>query len=94
MTTNDAVRTWAERGSLGTLSRRIISRIKGEVVTNPCLDIRMRPVKKRPLRQIHKGNRLKWAEDYTKTDFSKVLFTYEPRATLDGPVGWSKGFGG
>lgn len=49
-------------------------------------------VSKPPLKQNHIENRLKWAEDNMKVDFSKVLFTDETRATLDGPDGWCKGW--
>ena len=47
---------------------------------------------KQPLKQYHIQNRLKWAEDNMKVDFSKVLFTDEVRVTLDGPDGWNKGW--
>ena len=45
-----------------------------------------------PLTAAHKQMRLKWAKDNLKVDFSKVIFTDETRATLDGPDGWSKGW--
>lgn len=38
----------------------------------------------------HVQKRLKWAEGNMKFDFSKVLFTDESRATIDGSDGWSK----
>ena len=33
----------------------------------------------------------KWAKDYMKHKFTKVLFTDKTHATLDGPDGWGKG---
>ena len=38
-----------------------------------------------PLNSRHRQKRQEWAERYLKTDFSKVLWTDEMRATLDGP---------
>ena len=44
-----------------------------------------------PLNARHKEKRLNWAKNYLKTDFSKVIFTDECRATIDGPDGWATG---
>ena len=40
----------------------------------------------------NKQKRVSWAKKYMKLDFSKVIFTDECRATLNGPDGWSKGW--
>ena len=45
-----------------------------------------------PLKTIHREKRVEWAKQYTKADFSKVIFTDECRATLDGPDGWVSGW--
>jgi len=45
-----------------------------------------------PLNQKHKDKRIAWSKKYMKTDFSKVLWTDEMRATLDGPDGWARGW--
>ena len=50
------------------------------------------PIIKPPLSKTNKENHLKWAANYMKVDFSKVLFTDETYASLDGPNGWSKGW--
>lgn len=41
-----------------------------------------------PLSKLHHQKRLEWATRYMKQDFTKVLWTDECRATLDGPDGW------
>lgn len=45
-----------------------------------------------PLNKTHKEKRMQWAQQYLKTDFSKVLWTDEMRVTLDGPDGWARGW--
>ncbi len=45
-----------------------------------------------PLNQRHKVKRLEWVTKNLKTDFSKVLFTDECRANLDGPDSWASGW--
>lgn len=52
------------------------------------LKVKTRP----PLNQNHKCKRMEWAQQYIKTDFSKVLWTDEMRVTLDGPDGWARGW--
>jgi len=48
--------------------------------------------KQPPLKEHHKKARLAWAKKYMKTDFSKVIFTDECRANLDGPDSFSRGW--
>ncbi|CAJ0944200.1 unnamed protein product [Ranitomeya imitator] len=48
--------------------------------------------KRPPLYKKHEIKRQDWAKKYLKTDFSKVLWTDEMRATLDGPDGWIRGW--
>jgi len=50
------------------------------------------PLKQPLITKIHMKKRVEWAEANVKTDFSKVIFTDECRATLDGPDGWSSGW--
>jgi hypothetical protein len=45
-----------------------------------------------PLTTRHKVNRVCWAEQYMKLNFSNVIFTDECRATLDGPDGFARGW--
>lgn len=53
----------------------------------------MKKMKTRPpINQKHRQKRLDWAKKYLKADFSKVLWTDEMRATLDGPDGWARGW--
>ena len=44
-------------------------------------------VSRPPLNKTHMQNRLNWARENLKTDFSKAIFTDESRVTLDGPDG-------
>lgn len=54
---------------------------------------KVKKAKKRPpLSRAHKESRLQWAKKYMKTDWSKVIFTDECRATLDGPDGFARGW--
>jgi len=54
---------------------------------------KVKKMQSRPLlTKRHKENRISWAHQYLKLDFSKVIFTDECRATLDGPVGWTRGW--
>jgi len=52
----------------------------------------MKPLRTPPLSARHKQQRLQWAKQYMKCDFSYVMFTDECRATLDGPDGWTRGW--
>lgn len=45
-----------------------------------------------PLNKKHKQKCQERAKQYTKTDFSKDLWTDEMRVTLDGPGGWACGW--
>ena len=51
-----------------------------------------KPKRNPPLNQRHKARRLEWATKYMKTDFSRVIFTDECRATLNGPDDWARGW--
>ena len=51
-----------------------------------------KPIKQPPLSKRHKDDRVKWAMSNLKTNFTKVIFTDECRATLDGPDGMSRGW--
>ena len=48
--------------------------------------------KQPPLTAHLKVARLAWAKKYMKVDFSRVMFTDECRASLDGPDGFSRGW--
>ena len=62
------------------------NRILAKMADTKCL-------KKNPLLTTrHKNLRINWPKDYTKTDTKHALFTDEPRATLDSPDGWSRGW--
>lgn len=52
----------------------------------------VKAVKTPPLSKKNIKKRVEWAEKYLKCDFSKVLFTDECRATLDGPDGFCRGW--
>ena len=56
------------------------------------LERHVKPDIRPPLKVIHKEKRLNLALEYMKLDFKVVLFTYECRATLDGPDWCSKGW--
>ena len=43
------------------------------------------------LTKKHRIKRVKWAKKYMKVKISKVIFTDECSATVDGPDGWSRG---
>lgn len=45
-----------------------------------------------PISAVNKQKRLDWAQKYLTMDFTKVLFTDECRASLDGPDYWSRGW--
>ena len=75
-----------DRVGLGNVSKTTRCRTLRQVAKS------VNPETKPPLKQCHIQNRLKWAEDNMKIDFSKVLFTDEVRVTLDGPDDWSKGW--
>ena len=45
-----------------------------------------------PLSKKHMCNRDSWSKKYLKLDFSKVLFAYKCRTTLDGLDGWYRGW--
>ena len=48
--------------------------------------------KQPPLNTIQKEKRVNWAKNYMKMESSRVIFTDECRATLDGPDGFSTGW--
>lgn len=45
-----------------------------------------------PLNKRHKEKRIEWCKKYLKLDFTKVIWSDEMRATLDGPDGWARGW--
>ena len=51
-----------------------------------------KPKARPPISHRNKLKRVSWAKKYMKVDFSKVIFTDECHATLDGPDGWSRGW--
>ena len=50
----------------------------------------VKPTPMAPLNAAHTEKRIKRARKYLKTDYCKVIFTYECRASLDGPDGWAE----
>ena len=50
-----------------------------------------KPMSRLPLTKQCKAQRVKWATDYIKCDFSTVTFTVGSRPTLDGLDGSSRG---
>ena len=48
---------------------------------------------KSPLNETQRKKRMEWAAKYLMTDFSKVIFTDEARATLGEPDGWDNWLG-
>ena len=51
-----------------------------------------KPIKQPPISKRHKHDRVKYAMSNFKTNFTKVIFTDECRATLDEPDGMSRGW--
>ena len=49
-----------------------------------------KPVKCPVLSKANQNKRIQWAKNHMKCDFSKVIFTDECRASVDGPDGWSQ----
>ena len=50
----------------------------------------VKPTPRAPVNAAHTEKRINWVRKYMKTDYCKVIFTYQCRASLDGPDGWAK----